>query len=348
MTDISQNEDVKDNIPQENNVESKEPSLREQIESASKEVNEKRELTKAETKVKTPKSDKVEKAEKTENREKPDKVEKTEEKTVDTKVSTAPNSWTAAAKAKWAELPAEIQAEVAKREAEVEKGFTKFDEERQYGKSIKDIVTPYMPMIAAEGGTPQIAIQSLLNSAYLLRTGTPQAKGQMLLDLARQYGADLSAAMQPQQQIDPQLQRTQQELEQMKQYLQQQESLKQQLQQESIQSTIQTFAANSENVHFESVKADMAALLQAGRAKDLQEAYDMAVWARPDIRSTLLSRQVADAEAKRVAEIKAKSDNARRAAGSIVGNPGIHVPANSNTNRSLRDEITANFREFVS
>ncbi len=345
MTDISQNEDVKSDISQENNVELKEPSLRDQIESASKEVNEKRELTKAEIKEKTPKVDKVEKVEKI---EKSDKVEKVEEKPTETKSITAPNSWTAAAKAKWAELPAEIQAEVAKREAEVEKGFTRFDEERQYGKSIKDIVTPYMPMIAAEGGTPQIAIQSLLNSAYLLRTGTPQAKGQMLLDLARQYGADLSAAMQPQQQIDPQLYQTQQELQQMKQYLQQQESIKQQQQQESIQSTIQTFAANPENVHFESVKAEMAALLQGGRAKDLQEAYDMAVWARPDIRSTLLAQQSADAEAKRVAEIKAKSDNARRAAGSIVGNPGIHIPANSNTNRSLRDEITANFREFVS
>lgn len=260
------------------------------------------------------------------------------------KVTNAPNSWTPVAKAKWAELPADIQAEVSRREAEVEKGFTKLDEERSAGKSFKEIVSPYMPMIQAEGGTPITAIKELLNTAYLLRTATPQAKGQMLMQLAQQFGADFSQVSQDQTHVDPQLRAIQSELAQLKNERQRDLTLREQQEQATIQSQITAFASDPKHIHFESVKPHMAALLKEGLAKDMDDAYEQAVYARPDIRSTVLQSQQAELEAKRVADAKAKADAARKASGSITGSPGATAPSNSNTpERTLREDIEAAF-----
>jgi hypothetical protein len=77
----------------------------------------------------------------------------------------------------------------------------------------------------------------------------------------------------------------------------------------------------------------------------MQEAYDMACHAIPDVRSTILTRQTAEADAKRAAEAKAKADAKRRAAGSISGSPGSPVSTTTTApNLSLRDELRANLR----
>lgn len=320
-------------------------SLREEIENAAKEVKEKSE-------------DKSEKTDKSEKSVRPQKEQSKVASPVTEKAATSvapPNAWTAQSKAKWAALPPEIQAEVAKREAEIHQGMTKLDEERQFGKSTKEVITPYLPMITAEGSTPQKAIQSLLNTAYLLRTSTPQEKGRMLMDLARQYGADLSQVSQQQQKpIDPELQAIRQELGQLKSARQSEVSQREQHEQATIQSEIQTFAANPDHVHYESVKAHMASLLQGGLTKGnspqehLRDAYDQAVYAKPDIRSTLLEQKIAQTEANRVAEKKAKADAARRAGASITGNPGATAPGNiANNNLDLREQIKAAWKEHT-
>ena len=259
-----------------------------------------------------------------------------------------PAAYSAAVKAKWGELPLEIRQELAKRERDVEIGFTKLHEDRNYGKQIKDIVNPYMAMIQSEGSTPAAAINSLLNTAYVLRTASPQQKGQLLLQLAHQFGADMQQAIQQQgstPQLDPRLHQMQQELQSLKGTIEQQEQLKRQQEQESINGQIAAFAADPKNVHFEAVKAHMASLLQNGLAKDLQDAYDQAVYANPTTRSTILQTQHVDAEQKRLAEAKAKAEAAKRAGASIKGGAGSSGTMNGAIpDRSLRDELLANLR----
>lgn len=259
------------------------------------------------------------------------------------KPATAPQSWSAAAKAKWNELPPEFQQEMLKREDDVHKGFTKLDDERNFGRQLKDVITPYMPQIIAEGGTPAGAVKDLLNTAYILRTASPQQKGQLIMRIAQQYGADLSQVSE-QAYVDPTIQQLQNEIAQLKGQFSGAEVSKQQQEQAALNQNIAAFAADPKNVHFETVKADMAALLQGGRAKDLQDAYDMSVWARPDIRSTLIQQQSAEMEAKRNADIKSKADAARMAGGSVKGGPGVAIPNTGSPNRSLREELEAQFR----
>lgn len=263
--------------------------------------------------------------------------------TPESKPITPPQSWSATAKAKWVELSPEFQQEMLRREEEVHKGFTKLDEERNFGKQLKDVITPYMPTILSTGGNAVDAVRDLLNTAYRLRQGTPQERGQLVLQIAKTYGADLSQVSE-QTYVDPTIQQLQNEIAQLKGQFSNTEMAKQQQEKATLQQQIDAFAADSKNTHFGEVKADMAALLSGGRAKDLQEAYDMAVWARPDIRSTLLQQQQTEAEAKRVADTKAKADAARMAGGSVKGGPGVAIPNNGAVNRSLREELDAQFR----
>ena len=61
----------------------------------------------------------------------------------------------------------------------------------------------------------------------------------------------------------------------------------------------------------------MADLLQSGKAKSLNDAYDMAVWMRPDIRQSLIEQQRLEAQKKAMAE--AQTLRAKTASVSVKG-----------------------------
>lgn len=273
------------------------------------------------------------------------------------KTVSAPQSWSAAAKAKFNDLPPELKAEIGKREDEIHKGFTKFDEERNFGKQLKDVINPYMPQIQAQGFSAPAVVQSLLNSAYILRTGSAEQKLGHMREIANSYGIDLSGLAQQQNSqvlTDPSIAALQNEIAQLRGVWTQEQAQKQQQESGVINSTIGSFAADTEaHPHFETVKAHMAALLKGGLAKGntplefMQDAYDQAVNAHPEIRSTLQESKLAELDAKRLQESKDKAAAARRAGSSIKGSPGLTVPAQNKTDLSLRDELRANIRAAV-
>lgn len=258
-----------------------------------------------------------------------------------------PQSWTAEAKAEWANAPDKIRAEVLKREQDMHQALTRHDGELRLGRDMKEIVSPYLPIIQAEGGTPQTAVRDLLNTAFVLRTGSQEQKRALILNTAKQYGVDLGI-QEESEYVDPMLASLRQEIEQLKRIANPQaveSRLRERFEGDKIQSDIAAFAANPANVHFEAVKPIMGALLGSHQAKDLQEAYDMACNANPQIRSTLEAAKRAELEAKRKQEIAQK----KRAASSITGSPA--VPGNSkvtNPKSSVEDDLRAAFDELES
>ena len=260
----------------------------------------------------------------------------------------APDAWSPAAKVKFSGLDPEIQQEIVRREAEVHKGFTKQDEQRNVGKAFGDVVTPYLPLIRSEGGNPIAAVQDLLQTAYTLRTAPQEQKQSMLIGLANQFGIDLNGVFQRlangQQapQVDPQVATLQQQVAQLQQDRNSGQRHVEQQEETQRQQTIESFAADPKNPFFTNVKPEMVALLRDSRAKDLQEAYDMACWARPDIRQILLQQK----DQQRTDEARSKVNRARAASVSVSGSPSGGVGAGvSNPNASLRDTIAAAMRE---
>lgn len=260
--------------------------------------------------------------------------------------SKAPQSWPAADRAHWDKIPAEVQAVIARREEEAHKGITQLGQDASYGKQLKEVIAPYLPIIRAEGGTEAGAVRDLLQTAYVLRTANHEQKVGLFRQLAGQFGVDLTAVTAGATQVDPQVQSLQRELAQVKGFLQQGQQQQHQQVQEQAQSVIAAFAADPKNEFYEQVKPLMGSLLVNGQARDMQEAYDMACHANPDVRSTILSRQTAEAEAKRAAEAQAKADAKRRASGSVRGSPGAPVTTATTPAQdlSLRDQLRASLR----
>jgi hypothetical protein len=226
-----------------------------------------------------------------------------------------PSSWTAAAKAEFAKASPVVQQEVLRREQQMHDGIAQYKEKATYADTLQKAIAPFENTIRGMGVTPDVAISALLSADHQLRYGSPQEKMNSFLNIAKSYGIDLSQGIPEQQQLDPNIQYLQTELQSTKQQLNQFLTAQQQREQMELNSQIERAKQGKE--HFDAVRNEMAALLQAGSAKDIDEAYDMAVYARPDLRQALLAKQLEEklaAENQRRAEEAKKADEAAKAA----------------------------------
>lgn len=262
-----------------------------------------------------------------------------------------PEGWKAELKAKFGELPPDIQAEIARRESDFHKQFTRQDEERSFGRTVKEIAQPYEHIIAGEGGKVTDAWKLYLDTAYTMRTGTPEAKAYGIATVMRQFNVDPNLLLSVLQRgnVDPSG-----ALQHAPNYAQQPPSVQPQQVQELVQAEIQNWQLRSEIDRFEAsdpkfyriVKPIMGDLLLKGEAQTLEEAHQKAIDQFPELRSILEAEQNAEAEQKRQAETQARTQAARRAGGSLTGGPGGAKPNGSTMpgNLSLEDEVRANFR----
>jgi hypothetical protein len=100
------------------------------------------------------------------------------------------------------------------------------------------------------------------------------------------------------------------------------------------QKALAAFAADPKHEFLDNVRDLMADLIEAGRAKNLEDAYAAAIWAHADTRKILLQRE---AEA-RIAGKNDRARAARRASSSIHGAP-VTTGSPIAPNASLRDTI---------
>lgn len=259
----------------------------------------------------------------------------------------APASWSHSAKSRWNELPPEIKQEVSKRELDMTRGMTKIDDERRFAKEMLSSVQPYQALIQSEGSNAPQYVSQVLNTIYTLRTASQWQKQQVWNALAQQFGIESPQAQQQNDQqaanpydnriaqLERQLQMQQQEAER-----QQQEALQQQHAQ--ALNMIEAFRNDPANKYFDNVRTVMGALMQSGEAKDIKEAYDMAINARPDIRAQLQADQKAKQDAEAAKALKAQQ--ARNKGSSVRGGPGGQIIPPI-ADRSLREEIMANLAE---
>lgn len=256
----------------------------------------------------------------------------------------APEGYTPAFKEKWSTLPEDLQAEIHKREQDFHKMVTARDGELNLGKEIKEVINPYMPMIQAEGGTPATAVRDLLNTAYVLRKGTPEQKLAVVQTVCEQYGIDIGTINQEKEYIDPTISQLQQEINRLK-TVADPDTMYKQLQErqerDNIQKEANAFASNPENKYFEKVRPFMASFLGEGIAKDYKEAYDMACHAHPEVRSILEAEKKTAEQEKRKQEVAAKVN----AASSITGSPATNSVSNALApSEDIESSVRAAFR----
>jgi len=272
--------------------------------------------------------------------EAPEAVEEkvAEEPAAPVKTYEAPEAWSAENKAEFNKLPPNIQAQVIKREKDIEKAMTRGDGELAMGRQFKEIVMPYMAGIQAEGSNALDAVKSLLNTAHVLRTADPQQKLNLFAQIAKQYGVPLENVVNStQNRIDPALETLQQRLDRLERERSEEALIRQQEEQARIEATIDAFRNDPAHSLFEEVRSEMGQLLNAGLAKDMKDAYEKAINLRPDLRPV--------AQAKTVEQIQNKALTAKKAAGSIKGAPsGAAANSAANSDKTLREELEASLQ----
>jgi hypothetical protein len=267
----------------------------------------------------------------------------------------APASWSAAEKASWDKLPREAQEAIQRRESDVTKGFQERAEQVKAFEPLRQVLAPHADRLTKTGRSPVEVIGQLLD----VHAGLESSPYEVFPIIARMYGIDLSrivpGAGAANGQVDgadnPVVAHLMQQVQQLQSRLQSTEQFQTQQQRAASEALQQrasdeyaafTTKAASDYPHFEAVRADMAKLIQSGVADTLTDAYDKAVWARPDIRERILTDQRKADEAKRL-EDQRKTVAAAKARGtSVRTNPTTVAPVAAEAG-SLRAELERAF-----
>jgi len=221
-----------------------------------------------------------------------------------TPASTAPRTWRPEAAKDWDKLPASVQAEVLKREDDMFKGIESYKADATVGKTMAQVFQPFDALFKQYDVNPAQQVSNLLRAHYTLALGSPAEKMEIFNRMVQDYNLQ-SPGEAPY--VDPQVQALQQELRTLKSSVQGVHQQRENEVRNALATELDAFAKDPANADFDLVAADIAALLQAGQAATLREAYDKAVWLNPAARAKQISRETArvNAEAAKAAQVKA-------------------------------------------
>jgi hypothetical protein len=275
-------------------------------------------------------------------------------------VNRAPSSWKPTERAEFDKLSPVVKAAIHRREQDFQNGQTQLLPDAQLGKGMRAAIEPYRMLIEAEGGTPERAVADLLKTAAIFRVGTNEQKAQAVAGIVRQYGVDMRVLFpggqqpqnaQPQAFRDP---RVDQLL--ANQNRERQESI--QREQVQLESTVEHWMNETDaqgqpkRPYLGDVINEMSALVPQIRhanpalthAQALEQAYERAIWAHPEVRTVLQQKAAADLQASTRAANQTRVSDARRAA-SVNVRPRGSLPSAGKPG-AMEDTIAATAREL--
>jgi len=239
----------------------------------------------------------------------------------------APQSWTPAAREKWASIDPDIRNEIIRREEASANGVRQMQERFAPMQRFIEQMQPVAQEAQAVGQSPDQYIYSLAQSERTLRGAELPAKFNEILRIADQYGIPLreiinksvgdeviKAPQQGQAQSE-----VQQELQAMRQWREQQQYEQVERDRADITHRLAEFSKDKE--FLEDVRLTMADLIERGLANTVPEAYDKACWMVPEVRQVMLSRQGQQRVADSVAERQGKAAGASLKASGKVAVP---------------------------
>jgi len=169
-----------------------------------------------------------------------------------------------------------LTQEAERRESDFHKGVSEFKGHSERAKAYDAAIAPYQQHLQSLGVDAPTAINALMRADMTLRTSDPVTKAQYFAQLAKEYNIDLNQVQEPPQ-VDPQTQYLMNELQVLRNQQQMWQNQARQQEQAIAQDQLASFAT-PDRPHFDAVRNEMAFLLETGKAKDLQEAYEKAVW----------------------------------------------------------------------
>ena len=255
-----------------------------------------------------------------------------------------PHGWTAAARAQWGLLPPEVKEAVIKREAEVAAGAQARAKEVERYKGLET----YTPIIEGSGISHAEFTKRAVEWEQSLKTNPVGT----LLHVARLTGIDLVRLAQAiQQQGGQQAVMQQQAPQSQPQPAPQSQDInaliEQKLAERDAHQSVDEFLSDPKNIHAESVADDMALLITSGRADNLEQAYEMACWAQPEIRALLIRQASANpGSVSETERARRRASEAKAAAKATVGAPSGPRPEKEQPlPKTTRDAVRRAYEE---
>lgn len=321
--------------------EPKTPTLKETLQAAMQ----------GEDKLPEPPAEKMEEVVKEEEQpEETEKVaeEKVEEQAPELEAITAPKHWPKEEQEIFNAWDANVQHQVMDRYKAMEGDYTKKTQAlakyKKRNESLDEIYGPFRDDFQRAGMDEVAATRQLLAAHKYLREDPQQA----LKWLAQSYGVDLKAVNDDtaieDEYADPQMKAMQQQIAQLQGTITNQQQQAQNMQKQEVQAMIDNFQTakdadgNLKHPHFDVVQNQMSGLISSGVAKDIESAYEMAVYANPETRAKVLDEKVkkeTKQEVKAEAVQKAKKQQRVNVKGS--GTPSNSaVPSGMTLNETIK------------
>lgn len=234
----------------------------------------------------------------------------------------APSSWTPKAREEWSKLPETARQEILRREEDSVKGIRQLQEQMAPYTQFAQTLEPFIKEAFDNKADPGQYIGNVMQAERRLRTGTAEERFGSLVEIAESYGIPLRKIIndamgqeiipdpfltKSQHSIPPEVQR---ELEESRRFREEMTSKKSTDDTTALQNQINDFKKDKE--FFDDVASDMGLLLEAGRATDLQDAYDKACRLNPEVWELLQERaskpSLSDKQ-KAAAKLKGTSSN---------------------------------------
>lgn len=225
-----------------------------------------------------------------------------------------PKSWTRDKHELWAKLPPDAQEYYEVRERQFLDGLEQYKGEASYGKAMKDVLSPYKPILAAQGIDEAQAVQYLMNAHYKLTQGTTEQR----MAAYHKLGADLrlTGEAPTQSEVAPEIRQLQEKLSGIESSLTARQQAEATAARERAAKEVSDFASDKANPYFDEVADDIVAMIQTGHS--LKDAYEKAVWANPVTRQKEIARIQTEAAAKLKVAASKEAEAAKRASSANV------------------------------
>jgi hypothetical protein len=223
-------------------------------------------------------------------------------------VRTPPKSWAKEKHELWSKLPPDAQDYYEVREKQFLSGIEQYKGDAGYAKQIRDLVSPYTPLLRSQGISETDAIGYLFNAHYKLTQGSPDERRAAYESIGRDLGFVQGQEASP---VDPAVQALQSELSRIKSALSAEQNAKFTEAKRQADNEVKAFAADASRPYFNEVASHMVNYINAG--DDLQQAYEKAVWANPVTRQKELARLQTEEQAKLKEKSQTDTENVRRA-----------------------------------
>lgn len=254
----------------------------------------------------------------------------------------APAQWKPAVREKWNALPREVQEEVLRRESDSMRLIGSVGPKIKMADEIQGHIAPFLPSLTENGVAPSAFINDVFTSIRALSQGDAQARAETVANIVQAYGVDLPTLdriLTSRLTAPPEVLQARVATARANAVIHQQTVGVEHQNAMEAERAIVAFAADPKHEFVDDVRGMMADLIELGQAKSLEDAYNAAVWANPDTRKILLTR-----EAQSRAAVKTnRAVAARRASSSVRGAPSVPgaVTNGAAAGATLRETIAA-------